>query len=66
MGFAKALAAKDYEELEALKVNLCMECGCCAFSCPAKRNIIARNKLAKSELRTYQMKKAEKEKVKEA
>ena len=66
MGFAKALAAKDYEELEALKVNLCMECGCCAFSCPAKRNIIARNKLAKSELRAYQMKKAEKEKAKEA
>ncbi len=66
IGFAKALAAKDYEELEALKVNLCMECGCCAFSCPAKRNIIARNKLAKSELRAYQMNKANKEKEKEA
>ncbi len=66
VGFAKALAAKDYEALEALKVNLCMECGCCAFSCPAKRNIIARNKLAKSELRAYQMDKANKEKEKEA
>lgn len=66
IGFAQALAAKDYEELEKLKVNLCMECGCCAFSCPAKRNIIARNKLAKSELRTYQMNKAQKEKAKEA
>lgn len=66
IGFAKALAAKDYEALEALKVNLCMECGCCAFSCPAKRNIIARNKLAKSELRAYQMNKANKEKEKEA
>lgn len=66
MGFARALNAKDYEELERLKVNLCMECGCCSFSCPAKRNIIARNKLAKSELRNYQMKKAAKEKEKEA
>lgn len=62
MGFAKALAQKDYAELERLKVNLCMECGCCSFSCPAKRNIIARNKLAKSELRAYQQKQAAKEK----
>lgn len=66
IGFAQALNTKDYEALEKLKVNLCMECGCCAFSCPAKRNIIARNKLAKSELRNYQMKQAAKEKEKEA
>lgn len=62
MGFAKALALKDYEALEALKVNVCMECGCCAYSCPAKRNIIARNKLAKAELRDYKQKQAKKEK----
>ena len=62
IGFAKALALKDYEALEALKVNVCMECGCCAYSCPAKRNIIARNKLAKAELRDYKQKQAEKEK----
>ena len=64
--FAKALNAKDYDALARLKVNLCMECGCCAFSCPAKRNIVARNKLAKSQLRAYQQKQAAKEKEKEA
>ncbi len=61
IGFAKALELKDYAALEDLKVNLCMECGCCAFSCPARRNIIARNKLAKAELRAYQQKQKEKE-----
>lgn len=64
--FAQALNAKDYEALERLKVNLCMECGCCSFICPAKRNIVSRNKLAKSALRNYQQKKAAKEKEKEA
>jgi electron transport complex protein RnfC len=62
--FAQALAAKDYEGLQQLKVNLCMECGCCAFICPAKRNIVSRNKLAKAALRSYQQ--AQKEKAKEA
>jgi Na+-translocating ferredoxin:NAD+ oxidoreductase RnfC subunit len=41
-----------------------MECGCCAFICPAKRNIVSRNKLAKAALRSYQQ--AQKEKAKEA
>jgi electron transport complex protein RnfC len=65
-GFAQALAAKDYEALQQLKVNLCMECGCCAFICPAKRNLVSRNKLAKAALRTYQQEQAAKEKAKEA
>ena len=58
---AKAYAHKDYEEVKALKVNLCMECGCCSFICPAKRNIVARHKLAKAGLRTYESQKKEKE-----
>jgi len=36
-----------------------MECGCCSFICPAKRPLVQINKLAKAELRKYQMKKKE-------
>jgi electron transport complex protein RnfC len=42
------------ELLEKYKVNLCMECGCCAFSCPAKRPLVQVMKLAKITLRDYQ------------
>lgn len=49
-----AYDAKNGAELEALKVNLCMECGCCSYVCPAKRNIVQKNKLAKVMLREYQ------------
>ncbi len=38
----------DIEELKALKVNLCMECGCCSFVCPAKRPLVQNHKLAKA------------------
>ena len=57
---SKAYDAKDGEKLERLKVNLCMECGCCSYVCPAKRNIVQKNKLAKTMLRNYQMKNAQK------
>jgi len=38
------------EELAALKVNLCMECGCCSFICPARRPLVQTNKLAKAKV----------------
>ena len=58
---SKAYKAGDGAALEKLKVNLCMECGCCSYACPAKRNIVQRNKMAKTMLRDYQnSKKAEK------
>lgn len=47
---AKAFKLEDVEELAALKVNLCMECGCCSFICPAKRDLVLRNKLSKNML----------------
>lgn len=53
---SKAYKAGDAAQLEKLKVNLCMECGCCSYVCPAKRNIVQRNKMAKSMLRQHQMK----------
>lgn len=56
------------EDLKALKVNLCMECGCCSFVCPAKRPLVQTHKLAKAMLNKYnaeQKAAAEKAKAKE-
>jgi electron transport complex protein RnfC len=38
-------------ELAALKTSLCMECGCCAYACPAKIPLTQYMKLAKVALR---------------
>ena len=57
------------EDLKALKVNLCMECGCCSFICPARRPLVQTNKLAKAVLNQYNAKlkaDAEKKAAKEA
>lgn len=43
----RAYKLKDGDELNALKVGLCMECGCCSFVCPAKRELVLVNKLSK-------------------
>lgn len=53
---SKAFEKKDGAALEKLEVNLCMECGCCSFVCPAKRPLVQTNKLAKTVLRDYQAK----------
>ena len=48
----KAYHLKQTEALAGpLKVMLCMECGCCAYVCPAKRQLVATNKLAKNLVR---------------
>lgn len=54
LDYARGLELKDYALLEKRKVNLCMECGCCSFVCPARRPLVENNKLAKAELRKYQ------------
>lgn len=56
---AAAYDADDPARLEKLKVNICMECGCCSYVCPANRNIVQKNKLAKAMLRSYQISKKE-------
>ncbi len=48
-----AYNAKDGAALKALKVNLCMECGCCSYGCPARRPLVQVNKLAKAMLNKY-------------
>ncbi len=55
--YGRALATGDMELLEKRKVNICMECGCCSFVCPAKRPLVENNKLAKAALRKYQSEK---------
>lgn len=60
-----AYTLKKPEDLAELKVNICMECGCCSFVCPAKRPLVQVNKLAKAMLNQYlRDKKAEEEKKK--
>ena len=46
-----AYQKKDAQKLKALKVDLCMECGCCSFVCPARRDLVLNNKLAKAYVR---------------
>ncbi len=60
--FETAYKLGKAEDLEALKINLCMECGCCSYVCPANRPLVQTNKLGKAMLRSYQaIKKAAKE-----
>ena len=58
--YAKALNVSDEndraERLESAKVNLCIECGCCSFVCPAKRPLVENNRLAKAALREIKAK----------
>ena len=59
---SRAYKKNSPEDLKTLCVDLCMECGCCSFVCPAKRHLVQTNKLAKAVLREYAAKqKAEKE-----
>lgn len=59
---SRAYKKNEPEDLKTLCVDLCMECGCCSYVCPAKRHLVQTNKLAKAVLREYNAKqKAEKE-----
>ena len=59
--FAKSMNVDSLEErgerLTVAKVNLCIECGCCSFVCPAARPLVETNRLAKADLREYTQKK---------
>lgn len=52
-----AFKIKNVDMLNELKVMLCMECGCCSFVCPAKRELVLTNKLAKAMVREASQKK---------
>ena len=54
--FSKAQSLSKEEKMakfEEGRINLCMECGCCSFVCPANRPIVQNNRLAKSALNNY-------------
>lgn len=51
-----AYQANDGAALKALKVNLCMECGCCSYVCPARRPLVQVHKLSKGILNRYNAK----------
>ena len=61
---AQAYKKGEAEELKALCVDLCMECGCCSYVCPAKRHLVQTNKLAKAVLREYQAKQKKEQEAK--
>jgi electron transport complex protein RnfC len=61
VAISKAYKAGEPDTLERLKVDVCMECGCCSYVCPAKRNIVQRNKMAKTMLRNFQMERKKRE-----
>ncbi len=47
----RAARNRDADQLRKLKVNLCMECGCCSYVCPASRPLVQQNKLGKQILK---------------
>ena len=55
-----AYEAGNMERLAELKVNLCMECGCCSVGCPAHRPLVQTNKLAKAKLAVWRKAQSEK------
>lgn len=59
-----ALENDDLDTLVALKANLCMECGCCSYICPAHRPLVQTNRMAKAKVMAYLKEKQEKEAAK--
>ena len=47
----KAVLRKDAADLVKLSLSSCMECGCCAYGCPAKRPLVQAFRLGKQMLR---------------
>ena len=47
----KAAEKRDIAALQELDIMTCMECGCCAFTCPAGRRLVQSIRLGKSYVR---------------
>lgn len=45
---ATAHDRRDADSINALQTDLCMECGCCSFVCPAKRPVTQTMRMAKA------------------
>lgn len=42
----------DMDSCEKYNVTACLECGCCSFECPAKRNLVQNIRIAKQNVMT--------------
>ena len=60
---AKAWEHQDIDTLREYDVTTCMECGCCSYSCPARKQLSFEIKLAKTWVMTEDRKAAEKAKA---
>ena len=58
---SRAYDRKDVDTLKELHVDVCMECGCCSFVCPANRPLVQKNKLGKQLLREEKAKEGDKQ-----
>lgn len=59
--FSKALTLGNDDKmalLESASINLCMECGCCSYVCPARRPLVQNNRLAKADYRACKAEKS--------
>lgn len=52
----------DLENCEKYNVTSCIECGCCSFGCPSKRNLVQSIRIAKHTVLAMQKERAQKEK----
>lgn len=63
-GFDRAMEIEDEDErygaLEKMDIKVCMECGCCAYVCPAHRPLVQTNREAMKFVRAYKAAHAEK------
>ena len=57
----RAYKANKPEELARLRIDICMECGCCSYICPAAQPLVEVNKLSKMKYREYLAEKKAKE-----
>lgn len=62
----RALKSNDYEEAVRCGLLDCVECGTCAYICPARIKLVQRFKVGKQLLREEKQKQAEKEAAKKA
>lgn len=59
-GISRAYKLGDDRLLRKHCVNICMECGCCSYVCPANRPLVQTNILAKARLKAFLKKEADK------
>ena len=61
-----AVRRRDYAEFEALGGMNCIECGSCAYTCPASRHLVQSYKNGKATVNANRRKAAEAAKAKAA